>query len=419
MLASRCQFVLCLAVLFAGCNDKTGPSTKEKPRPARVENHPDEAGAYHVTLTTEAVARLGIATAPVENRSLPRRRTFGADVVLPTGSAVKVTAPFPGTLVRSDNAPVPRAGARVESGQLLFSFVPLLSPDREVPTLAERVQMANARASLVSAQTVAAGDAKRAQAEVEANTIALARAERLLEDKAGSARAVDEAKAALQLAQKSLEAAQTRQRLLDGLTLDTKEGRVPTVEITAPQSGILTNLAAVPGQTVVGATALLEVTNLDVLWVRVPLYVGLRDQIDASAEATIAGLQVGATRKSQPARPVAAPPLADPQAATVDLFYEIDNRGGARSPGERVGATLTLKQDAQSLVIPWAAVLYDFNGSEWVYEKVGDDVFRRRRVLVSHTVDDLAVLVHGPDAGAEIVVAGAAELFGTEFGAGK
>jgi len=339
--------------------------------------------------------------------------------VIPTGNAIIISAPVPGTLGIPQKGKIPPPGTSVEAGQAIFSLVPLLSPERDVPTPAERVQMANARASLVSAQIIADGDVKQSKAEVDAAQIALTRAERLLKDKAGSRRAVDEAKAALEIAQKKLEAAQSRKKVLDSLTLDAEKGELRTIQVVAPERGILRNLSATRGQTITSGTPLFEVVNLDTVWIRVPVYVGQLDQIVTTSEAQIGDLKGGAESSLQTAKPIAAPPSADPISSTVDLYYEISNRDGALHPGERIGVTLPLKGESENLVIPWAAVLHDIHGTAWVYERVDAQVFRRRRVLVRYTADDLAVLASGPEVGTEIVVDGTVELFGTEFGAGK
>ena len=355
----------------------------------------------------------------IERKNVPRHRTFGGEVVIPAGAAIVVSAPLPGTLGAPQEGTIPPPGARVRAGQPIFSFVPLLSPERDVPTPAERVQMANARASLVSAQIVATGDVKRAQAEVDAAKIALRRAEQLLQDKAGSGRAVDDAKATLNLSLKKHEAAQSRKDVLDALTLDSEQGAVRTIEITVPEQGILRNLTATRGQTVTAGTPLFEIVNLDTVWIRVPVYVGQLDEIDDKAEASIGSMKGNSNRASRKATRIAAPPSADPISATVDLYFTISNTDGTFHPGERIGVTLPLKVETESLVVPWAAVLYDIHGTTWVYEKTAETVFRRRRVLVRYTTGDLAVLAAGPKVRTEVVVDGAAELYGTEFGVGK
>jgi hypothetical protein len=65
------------------------------------------------------------------------------------------------------------------------------------------------------------------------------------------------------------------------------------------------------------------------------------------------------------------------------------------------------------------AVPHDIHGGTWVYENIAPQQYARRRVEVRRVVKSLAVLVRGPTVGAKVVTAGAAELFGTEFGTGK
>ena len=121
--------------------------------------------------------------------------------------------------------------------------------------------------------------------------------------------------------------------------------------------------------------------------------------------------------------PVNAPPTANADAMTADLYFELASqvlkKGELLRPGQRLSATLALRGTAESLVVPWSAVLHDASGGTWVYENIAPQVYTRRRVEVTSLIKSLAVLSRGPAIGAKIVAAGAAELFGTEFGAGK
>jgi len=190
---------------------------------------------------------LQISTAPVELKAVPRTRTLGGEVTVPDGASVFVTAPFTGTLQPAgDTKPI--AGQRVSAGQTVFQLRPLLSPEREVPTAAERVVMANAKASLISLQITADGDVKQADAQVEAAQIALDRAKRLLADKAGSGRDVDDAQARLDIAIQGREAASARKQLLDKLTLEAEGGTVTNIPVHAPHAGILRTVSSSVGQ---------------------------------------------------------------------------------------------------------------------------------------------------------------------------
>ena len=368
-------------------------------------------------LTARAEERLQISTVPVERQAVPRTRTVGGEVTIPDGASLIVTAPLTGQLLKPGDDATVTAGTSVDSGSTVFHLRPLLSPEREVPTAAERVAMANATASLVSSRIIADGDVKQTQAQVEAAQIALDRARKLLADRAGSARDVDDAIARLDVAKKGLEAAQARKELLDQLTLEAESSQVTTIPIHAPRSGMLRTVSSSIGQTVSAGTPLFEVVSLKKLWVRVPVYPQLREQIAREQNALVRTL--GESEPSVAVAPAIAPPAADPLAATVDLFYELPNPDGEFHPGERVEVTLPIAGETESLVIPRAAVLRDIHGIAWVYVNSARHTFERHRVEVHFTTRDHAVLSRGPAVGTAIVVDGAAELFGTEFGAGK
>jgi hypothetical protein len=168
----------------------------------------------------------------------------------------------------------------------------------------------------------------------------------------------------------------------------------------------------------VGA-ALFEVVSTDTVWVRVPVYVDLLNEIVLDAQAEIVGMDGRHDATPRIAHPIAAPPSADPLSTTADLFYSLVNRDGSLRPGQRVGIELQLKGDQQASTVPAKSLLYDIYGGTWVYEQSGEYAFERRRVLVRFTDGDRVVLSRGPSAGTPIVVDGAAELYGTEFGAGK
>lgn len=406
---------LILLCTLPGCGPQTAASST-KTTPAKIE-HPDEGDIYRIVLTPKAEQRLQISTAPVEKRAVPRSRTVGGEVSIRDGASVLVTAPLTGTLLKSPDQTSSQAGRSVASGQAIFHLLPLLAPEREVPSAAERVAMANAKASLLSSQIIADGDVQQSQAQVEAAEIALSRAKRLLADRAGSRRDVDDAQARFDIASTALQAAQARKELLDKLTLAAQAGQVAAVPIPAPQQGILRNVSSAFGQMVSVGAPLFEVVGLDTVWVRVPVYPGLRNHIDQQSNALVRRL--GGDESHVSVKPIAAPPSANPIAVTVDLYYELPNSDGRFRPGERVEVTLPLIGETESAVVPRAAVLRDIHGIAWVYVNSAEHEFRRHRIEVHFTTSDSAILSQAPDIGTLVVVDGAAELFGTEFGAGK
>lgn len=66
--------------------------------------------------------------------------------------------------------------------------------------------------------------------------------------------------------------------------------------------------------------------------------------------------------------------------------------------------------------VPVAALVYDRKGEVWVYTSTRPHRYVRERVSVERIEGDLAILESGPPAGTAVVMVGAAELLGTEYG---
>ncbi len=423
------KFTFCLgcaaSLLFIpGCGPAVSESAAVAEKPAKVEKLPVETELAQVTLSEDAQRRLGIETVPVAQETVAPRRTLGGQAIVPTGNTIAVSAPVAGMVAGPDKRPIPNPGTHVNRGDYLLTLIPMLSPERDVPTPAEQVQLIGARANLVAAQTVAKGDVQRSRAEVEAARIALDRAEKLFQDRAGARKAVDDAQAQLSVSQSVFEAALQRDQqltqLLDALQHPTKsDEQVIELPLSTPISGIVNRLNVSAGQNVSAGSVLFEVINLDTIWIRVPVFVDLLGTIETDQNANLVSLSGSALETSSPARPIAAPPTADANSSSVDLYYEVDNRRLGLRPGQRIGVQLPLKGDREALVVPSPAILYDVNGGAWVYVATGQRQYQRHRVAIRWVSGDKTMLASGPPIGSDVVVAGAAELFGTEFGTGK
>ena len=310
-------------------------------------------------------------------------------------------------------------GSKVEQGRAIFEFTPLLTPERDVLTPAERVQIAQSKAMIVTTQIEAQRMVETAKAQLERAQLALDRAQKVFESKAGSQRTVDEATADLKIAQQQLIAAESRNEFLTGLVLDEQSGTVESRTIKSPVAGILQTLSTTPGETVAAGEVLFQVAQFDEMWIRVPIYAGHLRNIDTNHEATIAEFGQTDAKSLRVASFVEAPPTANPLGASVDLFYAIDNHDGTFVPGQRLAVTIPLKSDQPESIVRWSAIVYDIQGGTWVYEQTGENTFARRRVDVKYIDMPYAILAAGPEPGTRVVIEAAAELFGTEFGAGK
>jgi len=381
--------VVIVMLPIVGCSGAGSEEPAHGP-PATVEHPRAEAEISTIRLTPDAVKRLGVQSVAVKTDVAAATRTLGGEVVVPEGRGVVVTAPVAGTLSGAQGL---RAGARVRRGDRLMTIAPLVS--------AERDQRIEAQRAVTSAE-----------AEELAARQRLQRLEQLLKDGAASVRGVEEARAQHQVLLAALTAARERLAAVSRNPV----GEQGELTVSAPFDGVVQSISAVPGQTVAASAPLLEIAQVDTLWIRVPVYSGDADAIDQAEPALVTKL--GATDTPKPARRVTGPLQGDPLAASVNLYYSLSGAGAALRPGERVLVELPLRTTEKGLVVPEAAVLYDMHGATWVYEDLGRNAYTRRRVEIARHVGDRAVVRRGIGEGAKVVTAGAAELFGTEFGAG-
>jgi hypothetical protein len=368
--------------LLIGCGDEAA----QQAAPATVAHPVQESELATVTLTQEAANRLGIKVVPIERRSVERVHTLGGEVMIPPGRALGITAPVAGTVIPGGmEGVVP--GAAVTAQQPLARMLPL-PPDRDFNLNVAEARYTEARLEaervqkLYADRLVSARDFERAQANFRAAEATLQMARAQVE---GTATGVPGSAAVPPLVIRALWPASSAP------CTSRRHSRWPQVRSVRDR-------AARP------------------LWVRVPVYVGeIGDWPATGPSPSLLGNQVSTLR----ARPVRAPPSANPAAASADLFYELTSGAAGLRPGERVSVAVPLRSGtSEQLVVPWSAILHDAQGGTWVYEQVKPLVYTRRRVDLSHVQGENAILARGPAPGTMIVVEGAVELFGTEFGAG-
>jgi hypothetical protein len=296
-----------------------------------------------VSLTQEAERRLGIEIGEVTFAPLPRARSFVGELTL--------------ALVRG-GAGSPR---------------PRLSADSLAPATS-----AFELTHIAQLQAQADGVLEAAKISLDSARNARARAESMLRIKAGSERALEEARVQERLAEAALRNARAQRELWG----------VPVLDALAQ-----------------GA-----------LWLRVPVSVDALAELDLEAPAGVRGLGDPPAAAARVARLVATPWVDAPVRGMVDLYYEVENADRSLRLGQQLSVALPLRGAAETLSVPWSAVIYDLHGTSWVYQRVAPGSFSRRRVQIGDLVEGRAALATGPEPGAHVVTAGVAELLGTELG---
>jgi RND family efflux transporter MFP subunit len=397
--------------LTAGCQPAAPAAAKAdasaKPAgPSKVTGAVKESDLAKLELTDQAEKRLGVEAVEAKKQPVPRAISYGGEVMIPLGRLISVASPFLGTVEAPPKAEVPLPGSHVEQGQPIFVVRPILSPE--------------ARAQLAPLLKEADGQVKTAEEQLKIAQTALERAKTAVDQKLMPRASLIDAQANHDVAQTALDAAKARRDELLRIAGDPDAGGgTTTLTFKAPVKGILQNIHAQVGQPVPAGALLFDVAELNPIWVKVPVYVGDLERLALDKPAGVGSLADPPGVNVKPAQPVTAPPSGDPLAATVHLFYEVDNKDRSFRPGQRVGVTLPLKGDEESLAVPRSALIRDALGGTWVYENIAPHVYTRRRVFVDRVVGDLAALTSGVQPGAKVVSQAAAELYGAEFGGQK
>lgn len=362
-------------------------SSKDAPHASasNVENAVEEQALPTVTLSEHAMQRLGIQTAEVEEGADAATRLVGGEVVIPPGRTLIVTAPVAGEVHFAAESLTP--GQRVQRGALLIRLHALAPADRDTRARVGR-------------------EVAAAEANVAALELRVSRNRELVEQRAGSNRAVEEATAARDVAVADLETAKSRASTLARAPLLSDV----SMSVRAPSDGVIRVLSVAQGQVVSAGAPLFELVAVDALQVRVPVYSGDLARLDKSLDAS---LRRNGQRVALRTRFVAGPPTAEPDRGTVDHYLEVPPEA-ALAPGERVLVELPLREVTHVRHVPAASVVFDSWGGAWVYRCDGNRFTRARVDLVRRSGEHF-IVSHGPEKGACIVSVGAVELFGTEF----
>jgi len=388
------NIVLLAAAVLAGCSDSPAPTKAAGETPAKLTGTAvKESELTSVSLSSEAENRLGIRVQPAATTQSAAVHRFAGEIVKPAGSSLIVSSPLAGVL-DAESSPSPELGSSLKQNQVLFRIRPLLPVSRDVVVTVE-------------------GDVAQARTRVDTARQRKARADRMLADEVGTVRGQEEAQYELDAATAALRAAENRLKQIQSAPLD---GPAP-VEVRSPQSGVLRQLFVTAGQTVGPGAQMFEVEDTRDVWIRVPVYAGEVQNLNPRGSVIVQA--IGGEGGTWTAEPINAPPSADASSATVHLYYRLPNQNLRFKPGEKLNVTIRGNGQRNWVEVSVSAVVYDIHGGSWVYESLGSRRYARRRVDLDHTASGKAFLRAGLEAGTDVVVDGAAELWGFEFGTGK
>ena len=330
---------------------------------------------------------IGFGTAIVQEAELRRGLRVPAVVEPLTGGEAIVGAPADGRFMT----------------ETLLAVGDSVSPGQELGRIQPRLGEAGAdRATLVAA-------AAEAQASVDATASDLARAERLLAERAVPARRVEEAQRAAKVAEARLVAAQARLAQRDE-TLTTGGGAASgnSFVLRAPIAGRLAEVFAALGASYDEGAPLFRIVRTDRVELQAHVPVS-----DAPLQGEVTEIALEIPGRSDllvlEADHMHDAGVIDPLTRALPVQFDVDNRAGQLLIGQTAIAILYTGARERMPVVPRDAVLTQA-GRPYVFVQTGGESFSRRFIEVGVRDGDLVGVLAGVQTGERVVTVGAYDV---------
>ena len=347
--------------------------------------------------------------AQAEEQTVARQITATGRVV-PAANKQAVIAPPVGGILSGRQ--IPRIGQRVAQGQTIAVL-------QQTATSAEQAQVRAAAASVSLENARLEADRRTASGEVESARIRLdqarkeaSRAQRLYERKAFSERQLQAAEADLKAAKAGHDAAVKRvEALTASRSLAAARANVGSANssftVRAPLRGYVTKVHKAIGEQVAPGEAILEISNLDTVWVEAPIFERDLNRLGGGAGATF----TTAAYPDQEFRGsvVDIGSVINEQTRAATVVFQVPNGGRALRIGMQANVRLDAGESVTAMLIPRSAVL-DNEGAKIVYVLLSGEEFQRREVILGDEYGDKVAVLSGLNKGERVVTQGAYQI---------
>ena len=347
--------------------------------------------------------------AQAQEQTMARQITATGRVV-PAANKQAVIAPPVGGILSGGQ--IPRIGQRVVQGQSIavLQQTATSAEQAQVRAAAASVGLENAR--LEADRRTASGEAASARIRLDQAAKEASRAQRLYERKAFSERQVQAAVADLEAAKAGYDAAVKRVEVLTASrSLASARANVgsanATFTVRAPLSGYVTKVNKSIGEQVLPGEAILEISNLDTVWVEAPIFERDLNRLGGGAGAIF-------TTAAYPGQQfrgtvVDIGSVIDERTRAATVVFQVPNGGRALRIGMQANVSLDAGESVTAMLIPRSAVL-DNEGAKIVYVLLSGEEFQRREVTLGDEYGDKVSVLSGIEKGARVVTQGAYQI---------
>src|SRR5688572_13486907 len=402
IIVSAMAIIAVVVILFAFFRLRpTKQAATETPAPAA------STGTAKFLMEQQWLIRMKLAL--VEEQTVARQITATGRVI-PSANSQALVAPPVGGILSGRN--LPRVGQRVAQGQTIAVIQQIATSADQAQVRAAAASLSLENARLEADRRTASGDVEAARVRLDLATKEAARAQRLFERKAFSERQVQAAEADLKAAKAAYDAAAKR---LDALTSSPAVANASrgvgsanaSYTVSAPLSGYVTKVNKSLGEQVQPGEAILEISNLDTVWVEAPIFERDLSRLAGNVSATFTTPAYPNQEFQGVVLDIGA--VIDEQTRASKATFQLPNDGPALRLGIQANVRLDAGEQVTAMLIPKEAVL-EHEGRKMVYVLISGEEFERREVVVGDEMGNKVAVLSGLSKGERVVTQGAYQL---------
>lgn len=380
-----------------------------------------EAAAPAAATTTSTVKflmeqqwRIKMMLARAERKAVTQR-IAATGRVIPAAQHQALVAPPVGGLIAGSS--LPRIGQRVARGQTIALL-------RQTLTAAESSQMASANSQIAAANAQLRIEGVRfeaerrgltekinaAKAEMDEAKHDFERTQRLFARQATSQQKLEQDELKYKVAEAGYNATAKHLEVLNAAEQNKALAPIaaPTnYTVTAPIAGTIVKVHKAMGEQVAPGEAIVEIVNLETVWVEAPIFERDLDKLRGKTRAVFTTTAFPGTEFSGSVVDIS--PVIDPEKRTANVIFSVPNRGRSLRIGMQADVKLDTGDSVEAVVIPAAAVL-EHEGKKIVYILLSGEEFERREVTLGGEESGKVAVLTGLKAGERVVTQGALQL---------
>lgn len=397
--------------------------TKGTAEPTKAEAEKNETGTVKFLMEQQWLVKMKLAQA--EEQTVSRKITAVGRVVPAANSQAVVSTPVAGIL--SDRQ-LPTIGQFIAGGSPIAIVKQTATSAEQAQTRAaiaqaeaQRVQLQSQNAQisvenarLESEKRAVAGEVDGAKIRLDTARREADRMQRLFDGKAASEKQLQAARSEVASAQSNYDSSVKRRDALlaarpvapVNVSSMSVGGMNNNLTISAPFGGYVTKVNKSIGEQVSPGDAIVEISNLDTVYVEAPIFERDLNLLGGGRTATFT---TSAYPQDFKGSIVDIGASINEQTRAANVVFVVENAGRALRLGMQANVKLDAEQTVTAMMVPKEAVI-ESEGKQYVYVLLSGEEFQRREVTVGNEYGEKVAILTGVEKGERVVTQGAYQL---------